>query len=92
MSVTLKVNWGIHFLIADIAVANVMPMHSKLRETPLPSGTLSPTLDLDIFATASRLRCQQHSSSLSTVQLFDDTYTTVDESWPFTTSRSTATL
>jgi len=55
-------------------------------------GTLSRTSDLENFATASRSRCQQHSSSSSTVELVDDTYTTVDESWLFTTSRSTATL
>jgi len=55
----------------------------------LLSGTLSQTPDLENFATASRSSCQQHSSSSSTVQLVDDTYTTVDESWLFTTSRST---
>jgi len=59
----------------------------------LPSGTLSRTPDLENLATASRLRCQQHSSSSSsTVELVDDIYTTVDESRLFTTSRSTVTL
>jgi len=43
----------------------------------LPSGTLSQTPDFN-FATASRSRCQQISSStLSTVEFVDDTYTTV---------------
>ena len=58
----------------------------------LLSKTLSQTLD---FATASRSLCQQHSSSSSsTVEFVSDTYmyTTVDESWLFTTSRSTVTL
>jgi len=55
----------------------------------LPSVTLSQTPDLENFATASRSRCQQHSSSSSsTVEPVDDTYTTIDESWLFTTSRS----
>jgi len=45
------------------------------------------------FATASRSRCQQHSSSSSsTVELVDDTHTTVDESWLLSASRSTVTL
>jgi len=56
----------------------------------LPSETLFHTPDLENFSTASRSRCQQHSSS--TVEFVDDTYTTVDESWLFTTSRSTALL
>ena len=60
--------------------------------TLLPSGTLSQTLDSENFATASRSRCQRHSSSSSTVELVDDTYTTVDESWLFTTGRSAVTL
>ena len=38
----------------------------------LPSGTLSQTQDLEIFATASRSRCQQNSLSSSTVELVDD--------------------
>jgi len=59
----------------------------------LPSGTLSETLNLENFATASRSHCQQNlsSSSSSTVELVDDTYTTVDESWLFSTSRSNVT-
>ena len=64
-------------------------LYSKIRV--LPSGTLSRTQDIENFATASRSRCQQHASS-STVELVDDTYTTVDESWLFTTSQSTVTL
>ena len=59
----------------------------------LPSGALSQTSDLQNFATASRSRCQQNSSSSpSTVEFVDDTYTTVDESWLFTTNRSNVTL
>jgi len=57
----------------------------------LSSESLSQTSDLENFATASRSRCQQHSSSSTTVE-FVDTYTTIDESWLFTTSRSTVTL
>jgi len=68
----------------------------EIRVSPkikvLGFGTLSRTSDLENFATASRSRCQQHSSSSSTVELVGDTFTTVDESWLFTTSRSTATL
>jgi len=55
-----------------------------------------PNSGLENFATESRSRCQQHSSSSSssssTVEFVDDTYTTIDESWLFTTSRSTVTL
>jgi len=59
----------------------------------LPSGNLSHTPVLENFTTVSRSRCcQQHSSPSSTVEFVDDTYTTVDESWLFTTSRSTVTL
>ena len=37
-----------------------------------------------LFATASRSRCQQNSSSSSsTVEFVDNTYTTIDESWLF---------
>jgi len=54
-------------------------------------GPLPQTPDLENFATASRSRCQQNSSS-STVELVDDTYTTIEESWQLTTSRSTVTL
>jgi len=57
--------------------------------------TLSPTPELENFAAASRSRCQQHSSSSSstTVELVDDTYAVapINESWLFTTSRSTVT-
>ena len=59
----------------------------------LLSGTLSQTPDFENFVTACRSRCQQNSSSSSsTVELVDDTYTTIDESWLFTTSRSTVTI
>jgi len=44
-----------------------------LQNLGLTSGN-SQTPDLEIFATASRSRCQQNSSS--TVELVDDTYTT----------------
>jgi len=41
----------------------------------LPSGTSSQTWDIENFAAANRLRCQQNSSSSSssTVELVDDT-------------------
>ena len=69
--------------------------YKEIRESPIfrafPSGTLSQTSDLENFATASLSSCQRHSSS-STVELVDDTYTTVDEWWLFTSSRSTVTL
>jgi len=59
----------------------------------LPDGNLSQTSDLENFVAASRSRCQRNSSSSSSmVEFVDDTYTTVDESWMFTTSRSTVTL
>jgi len=58
-----------------------------------PLGLRPKLWTLKKFATASRSRCQQHSSSSSSmVELVDDIYTTVDESWLFTTSRSTVTL
>jgi len=63
----------------------------KIRVLP-PPDTLSHTPDLANFAAATRSRCQQNSSSSSTVELVDDTYRTIDESWLFTTSRSTVTL
>jgi len=44
----------------------------------LLSGTLFQTPDLENFATASRSSCEHNSSSSSsTVELVDDTYTTV---------------
>jgi len=60
-----------------------------LPRLDMPSRTLSQTSDLENFATTSRPRCEQNSSSSSTV---DDTYTTVDELWVFTTSRSIVTF
>ena len=59
------------------------------KDRVLPCGTLSQTPDSENIAAASRSRCQQNSS---TVELVDDTNTTIDESWLFTTSRSTVTL
>jgi len=53
-----------------------------------PSGTLSQTPDLEKISP----RQNSSSSSSSTVELVDDTYTTIDESWLFTTSRRTVTL
>ena len=47
----------------------------KLRYFPV---ALCPKLRY--FVTSSRSRCQQNSSSSSTVELVDDTYTTIDES------------
>jgi len=58
-----------------------------LKVRVLFSGTLSQTLDLENFATASQSHCRQNSSM---VELVDDTCMTVDESWLFTTRRSTA--
>ena len=59
----------------------------------LPSGNLSRTPDFENFAAASKSRCQQNLlSPSSVVELVDDTYMTVDESWLFTTSRLTVTL
>ena len=48
-----------------------IPVHAKIRFGLLPSGTLSQTLDLEIFATASRWCCQQNSS---TVELVDHSH------------------
>jgi len=42
----------------------------------LSSGTLSQAPDLENFATASRSRCQQNSSSSSSTVELVDTYTT----------------
>ena len=51
---------------------NEMWVSPKIRVWP--SGTLSQTQDFENFATASRTRCQQHSSSSSsTVEFVDDT-------------------
>ena len=58
----------------------------------LPSGTSSQTPGLENFAMTSRSHRQQNSPSSSTVELVDDTYTTIDELWLFNTSRSTVTL
>jgi len=59
----------------------------------LPSGTCAQTPHLENFATASPSCCQQNlSSSSSTVEFVDDTYTPIDESWLINTSRSTVTL
>jgi len=52
-----------------------------------------PKLRTSTMDAASRSRCQQNSSSSSSmVEFVDDTYTTIDESWMFTTSRSSVTL
>ena len=39
-----------------------------------------------------QVNCIVVKNSSSSVKLVDDTYMTVDESWPFTTSQSTVTL
>jgi len=68
-------------LLDDSAVFFVteVSFHSVFKEIwlcpkimVLPSGTSSQTPDLENFAMASRLRCQQNSSS-STVEFVDDT-------------------
>jgi len=76
--------------LSQAGVVSKPMVSEKLRI--LPSGTLSQTPDFENFATISRSCCQQNSSSSSTVELVDDTYTTIDESWLFITSRSTVTL
>ena len=48
------------------------------------SVALVPNYGLQNFDTESPSRCQKNSS---TVELVDDAYTTIDESWLFTTSR-----
>ena len=80
---------GFHPLISHCVIRKFRYLQNRL----LPSVTLSQASYFINFATASRPRCQQNSSS-STVKLVADTYTTADkhESWPFTTSRSTVTL
>ena len=61
----------------------------SLKTRALPSGTVSQLRTLKKNSPR-RSRCQQNSSSSSsTVELVDDTYTTIDESWLFTTSRRT---
>jgi len=61
------------------------PLQGHLTELKV---TVCQTPELENFAAASRSRCQQNSSSSSsTVEFVDDTYTTVDESWLFTTMR-----
>ena len=60
--------------------------------TVLLSETLSQTPDLEKFTTTSRSRCQRNVVVVVavTVKVVYDTYRTVDESWLFTTRRSTA--
>jgi len=63
--------------------------YREIRVSPkirvLTSGTLQQTLYLENVATASRSCCRQNSSlSSSTVELVDDHYITIDESWLFT--------
>jgi len=76
--------------LSQAGVVSKPMVSEKLRI--LPSGTLSQTPDFENFATISRSCCQQNSSSSSTVEFADNTYTTIDESWLFITSRSTVTL
>ena len=60
------------------------------------SGSLPQTSDMENFAAASRSRCHQLVNVVDNVvvdgRVVDDTYATIDESWLFTTSRSTVTL
>ena len=77
---------------ASFHLSHTVPIGIYPKMRLFPSETLSQTPDLENFATASRSRCHQNSTSSSTVEFVDDTYTTVDESWLFTTSRSTVTL
>ena len=62
----------------------VMRKFGYLQNKGTSLWNLSQTPDLENFATASQQRCQQKSSSSSMIE-FVDTYTTVDESWLFTT-------
>jgi len=58
----------------------------------LPCGTLSQTSNLENFVRALQVDRVVNDSSASTVELVDDTYRTIDESWLFTASRPTVTL
>ena len=57
----------------------------KIRVPRKNNGTTRGNFaqNFENFAMISRARCPQNSS---TVELVDDTYTTIDESWQFTTS------
>ena len=70
----------------------VLYRNDRTNRAGFGTGTLSQTPDLENVAAASRSRCQQHSLLSSTVEFVDDTYTTINESWLFTTNRSTVTL
>ena len=58
----------------------------------LPCGTLSQTSNLENFVRALQVDRVVNDSSASTVELVDDTYRTIDESWLFTASRPAVTL
>ena len=74
---------------ASFHLSHTVEMWVSPKITVRPCGTLSQTPDLENFATPSRSRCQQNLSSSSTVELVDDTYTTIDESWLFKPTAST---
>jgi len=57
--------------------------------TVLPSWTLSQTMYLENFTTASQSCCQQNLSTSSAVEFVDDTDNTINKLWMFTTSQST---
>jgi len=81
--------WWLYFTYLTLYFKENMGI-SKIRV--LPSRALSETSQSENFPAASLSRCQQNSSS-STVELVDNTYTTIDdESWLFTTCRPTVTL
>ena len=81
--------WWLYFTYFTLYFKENMGI-SKIRV--LPSRALSETSQSENFPAASLSRCQQNSSS-STVELVDNTYTTIDdESWLFTTCRPTVTL
>jgi len=79
---------GFHPHVPDCVIRNFGYLQNS-GTYKVPSKTLSETLDLEDFVTVSRPHCQQNSS---TVELVDDTQTTVDESWLFTARRSAVTL
>jgi len=64
----------------------------KIRVGLLPAGTLFQTSDFKIKISPRQVDCVVNNSSSSMVEFVDDTYMTIDESWLFTTIRSTVTL
>ena len=73
----------------------LLPITPEIWVSPKIKGT--SLWDFDTNSGPRKFRCGKSialltNSSSSTVELVDDTYTTVDESWLFTTCRSTVTL